>query len=135
MTGQLEKTLLQEKGMNVVVDACNCNSGVRRNIIRIARKMGMWRVSAIFVDTPKEVCLSRVTGQGESRKKQLAALDKHHDDLAYGPPSTREGWNQVITVTNNEGIANAVQLVTSEEEEDTSNSPAAGDKADSAGRN
>jgi len=117
----LEEKLKSHPDLNVVVDGCNTTISSRRNIVRIARKVGVWQVSAIFVDTPKEVCKERVQGQGGSRKKQMELIDRLDEELQRDgvPPSVdKEGWNKVAVVANNQALAQAIELVCNEEAEE-----------------
>ncbi len=81
----------------VVVDATYSKVKDRKKLIQFCRESNAKHITACWFDPPLEVCLARNEGRSRSVPKEV--IVKMHKSLSITPPSTAEGFNVVLRLT------------------------------------
>lgn len=78
------------------LDATGANPYERREMVRFLHNAGAWNVNAIWIDTPKDVCLAN--NAARDRKVPEHVIERMHDALTHTPPSKADGFDFVERV-------------------------------------
>lgn len=92
---RIKKSLLTT---GTVVDATYSKVKDRRKLIQLCRENNATRITACWFDPPLEVCFTR--NNSRSRKVPKEAMTKMHNRLSINPPSTDEGFDVVLRLTD-----------------------------------
>ncbi len=87
---------LAGKGRDVVLDATHVSPLRRGRTIRLGRKLGYDRITAIWFDPPLSVSLER--NRRRKRRVPEFVIRKFHRDLNRQPPSLAEGFDDLQIV-------------------------------------
>ena len=81
----------------VILDSTLTTRRGRREIVRFAQKHGTQQITAYWFNVPLAVCMQR--NERRDRTVPYDILQKMHERLVQHPPSTDEGFDQIITIS------------------------------------
>lgn len=90
------RTALQGKG--VVVDATHSKRKDRRKMTVFCREHGAKQIIGYWIKTPIQACLER--NEARERIVPPVSIHKMHRRLSINPPTTEEGFDEIMEVTN-----------------------------------
>jgi len=101
-------------GKSVIVDRCNFDIQQRNTWIKLARQHDVNDIRCIFLNIPPDVCKSRVSVREAhptipSGQVGHSIIDKFVDQLI--PPVPGEGFTSIITVTNDQELKDALEIL------------------------
>jgi len=101
-------------GKSVIVDRCNFDFRQRSNWVKLAYQYDVNDIRCIFLDTPPEVCKSRVTVRENhptipSGNVGNSIIDKFIDQLI--PPVLGEGFTSVTVVHTDKELEDILQVI------------------------
>lgn len=107
-----------EEGKNVIIDRCNIDFQQRSTWVLLANQYEVKRVTAVMLNTPKELCKSRVLvrknhptiGPGA---RGVGIIDQFGGDLKE--PSLTEGFTDVLKINSEEEFELIVQQFINED--------------------
>lgn len=91
---QFQQAILQTPV--AVYDATNAQRRQRREVIKLAQKIGFFPIIGLWVNTPLEECLIR--NQLRSRQVPEEIILQMHRQLTGAPPSLGDGLDSLIIV-------------------------------------
>ena len=91
-----------DEGQNVILDCTNTTK--RHHTISALKNMGCGEIMAIWLDTPIEVCIERNNARND-RKEPVPedVIRKMHERLQMNPPTSGEGFNDIIVIRDWKG--------------------------------
>lgn len=91
---QAVQLILHGKAPAAIYDATNVRRRYRRQAIALCRRIGFTHITALWLDIPLQVCLSR--NQQRDRQVAEAVIHRMHRQLVGAPPHSIEGIDCLI---------------------------------------
>jgi len=90
------------RGGVALIDSPNCHPEFREQDIALYRSLGARTIGAIWMDTPQEVAIARNSRRNSIARVSLQTITSMHASLSSQHPSTSEGFDWIIRLTDEE---------------------------------